>query len=124
MVTAAATAREGPRAVVCALVAAYRQAAQDAIHATWGESWPAHREREAAELEALHGRCAAWVRRFDAAAQEPGPGVPAAALRALLAELDAWPLRPTNFGDACDRLSDIVAEYGGAAPVDPIEVTG
>jgi hypothetical protein len=51
--------------------------------------------------------------------------VPVAALRALLAELDAWPARATNFGDACDRLSDLLAAHGGEAPaVDPAAVKG
>jgi hypothetical protein len=125
--SAAAAPRVTPRDVLCALVEAYRQAAQDAIHATLGESWPTHREREAAELEALHGRCAAWVRRFDAAAaQAPGQtaapeGVPVTTLRALLAELDAWPARATNFGDACDRLSDMLAACGGEEPAPATE---
>jgi hypothetical protein len=44
------------------------------------------------------------------------PAVPVAALRRLLAELDGWPARPTNFGDALDRLSDLLAASGGEAP--------
>lgn len=39
--------------------------------------------------------------------------VPVAALRRLLAELDGWPARPTNFGDARDRLSHRIAAHGG-----------
>ena len=45
-----------------------------------------------------------------------GPAVPVAELRRLLAELDAWPPRPESFGDALDRLSDLLAEYAGEAP--------
>jgi hypothetical protein len=44
-----------------------------------------------------------------------GPAVPVAALRRLLAELDGWPARPTNLGDALDRLSGLLAAYGGEA---------
>ena len=111
-------APETPRDVFSSLVEVYRQAAQDAIHARWGESWPTHKAREAAELHALHGRCAEWQRQFEAAAgRAQGPSVPAAALRALLAELDGWRERPTNFGDACDRLSHLIAAYAGEETV-------
>ena len=106
------------RDVFFSLVEAYRQAGQDAIHATWGESWPIHMAWEATELNALHGRCAVWLRRFAAAVDRgQGPSVPAAALRALLAELDGWRERPTNFGDACDRLSHLIAAYAGEETV-------
>ena len=44
------------------------------------------------------------------------PSVPVAALRGLLHQLDRWPERPTNFGDACDALSDLLASYAGEAP--------
>jgi hypothetical protein len=105
------------RDVVAALVEAYREAAQDAIHAAWGESWPAWAAQEAAALGALHARCAGWLARFEAAAdRERSPNVPIAALRALLADLDGWPARPANFGDALDRLSDLLAASGGEAP--------
>jgi hypothetical protein len=59
-----------------------------------------------------------------APAPVPGDGgaVPVPALRALLAELDAWPARPTAFGDAYDRLSDLIAAYGGEAPDCPAGV--
>ena len=60
---------ETPRDVVAALVEAYRQAAQDAIHAAWGEAWPSRAAQEAAELGALHARCAGWLARFAAAAE-------------------------------------------------------
>jgi hypothetical protein len=53
------------------------------------------------------------------AAPNDGGAVPVPALRALLAELDAWPVRPIAFGDACDRLSDLIATYGGEAPDRP-----
>jgi hypothetical protein len=55
--------------VFAALVEDYRQAAQDAIHARWGESWPTHAAQEAAELEALHARCAGWLARFETATE-------------------------------------------------------
>jgi hypothetical protein len=42
--------------------------------------------------------------------------VPVAALRALLAELDVWPQPAANLGDACDRLSDLIAAPGGEVP--------
>jgi hypothetical protein len=51
-----------------------------------------------------------------AGATAAGPAVPAAVLRRLLAELDGWPARATNFGDALDRLSDLLAAYAGEAP--------
>jgi hypothetical protein len=54
--------------------------------------------------------------RGGGAATPAGPAVPAAALRRLLAELDGWPARPTNFGDALDRLSDLLVAYGGEVP--------
>jgi hypothetical protein len=114
---------ETPSEVVCALIEAYRQAGQDAIHASWGESWPTHKEREAAELNAPHGRCAAWLGRFEAAVERVrDPSVPVAALRALLAELDGWPERPTNYGDACDRLSALIAAHGGEGPDDEADI--
>jgi hypothetical protein len=57
-------------------------------------------------------------------APAPGEGgaVPVPALRALLAELDVWPVRPTAFEDACDRLSDLIATYGGETPDCPAAV--
>jgi hypothetical protein len=66
---------ETPRDVVAALVEAYRQAAQDALHAAWGESWPAWAAQEAAALRALHARCAGWLARFAAAAEREREGV-------------------------------------------------
>jgi hypothetical protein len=54
-------------AVFAALLEAYRQAKQDTIHATWGESWPTHKEREAEELRELHAECERWASRFAAA---------------------------------------------------------
>jgi hypothetical protein len=47
------------------------------------------------------------------------PSVPVAALRGLLHQLDRWPERPTNFNDACDALSELIACYAGEAPEAP-----
>jgi hypothetical protein len=41
--------------------------------------------------------------------------VPVATRRRLRAELDGWPARPTNVGDALDRLSGLLAASGGEA---------
>jgi len=38
-----------------------------------------------------------------------------AVLRRLLAELDGWPARPTNFGDALDRLGSLA--HSGKIPL-------
>ena len=58
---------EAPRDVFLDLVEDYRQAAQDAVHARYGESWPSLRAQEAEALEQLHDRCDAWVARYEAA---------------------------------------------------------
>jgi hypothetical protein len=49
------------------------------------------------------------------AAEAAVAAVPVAVLRRLLAELDGWPARATNFEDALDRLSDLLAAYAGEA---------
>jgi hypothetical protein len=107
---------ETPADVFRGLVEMYRQAGQDAIHATWGEDYPTHKEREAEALRELHAECARWQARFETASATQIVAVPVPELRALLAELDGWPERPTNFGDACDRLSHLIAQHGGEAP--------
>jgi hypothetical protein len=69
-----------------------------------------------AEVRALAAAEATRKLAPAAAQRAPAQTVPAAALRALLGELDAWPERPTNFGDASDRLSALTAAHAGEAP--------
>lgn len=59
-----ATQTETPEAVLLALIEAYRQAKQDAIHGLYGESWPSLKREEARALAALHRDCDAWAARY------------------------------------------------------------
>jgi hypothetical protein len=71
---AAAHAPETPTDVFRALLERYRQAGQDHISVTWGESWPTHTEREAEAVRELPRERARWTARFAAAAQRGAPG--------------------------------------------------
>lgn len=58
---------ENVRDVAQALIAAYIQARQDLVHATWGEDWPAYRAQEVAALRKVHDEADRWAERFTAA---------------------------------------------------------
>jgi hypothetical protein len=92
------------------------QAAQDAIHATWGASWPAHRERETAELvltdlarAAVRAGDVEWACGYAAEVAEiarQGSGLLTSGLRRLEAQLAHYARAPV-VGDLKARLAAV-----------------